>query len=300
MSKPTLLIMAAGMGNRYGGLKQLDGVGPDGETIMDYSVFNAVKSGFGKVVFVIRRSFEIDFRSKVLAKYQNVIPCQVVYQEIDNLPKPFKAPAEREKPWGTGHALLMAEPVINEPFCVINADDYYGSEAFELMANALITLPTDSKGSYFMVSYPLSNTLSESGTVSRGVCNLSSDGLLLGVVEHRKLKKVNNEAIFDEETQMKFPFSTPVSMNFWGFTPDYFAHSKDLFKQFLALHGNELKSEFYIPSVVAKLIEQNIATVRVMQTSENWFGVTYANDRPEVVNRLQRLHQNNTYPTPLF
>lgn len=297
--KPTLVIMAAGMGNRYGGLKQLDGVGPSGETIMDYSVFNAIAAGFGKVVFVIRSSFEQDFREKILAKYADCIPCAVVFQEIDKLPAPFTPPAGRIKPWGTNHALMMAAPEVEGPFCVINADDYYGAEAFRLVVAAFAGLAPDSRGHYFMVAYPLGKTLSESGTVSRGVCTVSEEGLLGEVKEYRRLA-ADGDKVRDAESDWLFMPETPVSMNFWGFTPDYFAHSERLFRDFLEQQGQQPTSEFYIPTVVARLMQEEEAVVEVMQTSESWFGVTYASDRPEVVERLRVLHAEGRYPTPLF
>lgn len=299
--KPTLLIMAAGMGNRYGGLKQLDSVGPSGETIMDYSVYNALKAGFGKIVFVIRRCFEQDFCDKILSKYEELIPCRVVFQEIDKLPTPFKAPEGRERPWGTNHALMMAEEVIKEPFCVINADDFYGKEAFQLMARALKNLPEGSKNKYFIVSYTLGKTLSESGSVSRGICQVDEAQQLLGVKEYRKLRPVEGSCeIRDEETNTLFPFDTPVSMNFWGFTLDYFAYSEMLFREFLRDNGSEDKSEFYIPSVVERLIRERKTSLEVMQTTDSWFGITYAEDRPTVVALLGSLHEQGAYPTPLF
>lgn len=299
--KPTLIIMAAGMGNRYGGLKQLDKVGPCRETIMDYSVYNAIAAGFGKIVFVIRNSFLHDFQQQVLSKYEHRIECHVVFQEVNKLPKPYVAPEDRVRPWGTNHALMMAKEVVNEPFCVINADDYYGKEAFVLMANALSSLPQGCTQRYFIVCYTLGNTLSESGTVSRGVCKLDAQNNLQDVVEYRKLAlNKENGLIVDEETNVSFKPEAPVSMNFWGFTPDYFAYSEKLFVEFLKEHINEEKSEFYIPSVVSHLINAKQATFHTMQTADQWFGVTYAEDRPEVVTRLQQLHQQGHYPSPLF
>ncbi|KXB34867.1 hypothetical protein HMPREF1869_01046 [Bacteroidales bacterium KA00251] len=297
--QPALVIMAAGMGNRYGGLKQLDPLGPSGETIMDYSVFNAINAGFGKIVFVIRASFESDFRKQVLSKYCERIHCEVVFQEVDALPEPFVAPKDRVRPWGTGHALLMARTAIEEPFCVINADDFYGKEAFALMAKALSSLPDKSCGEYCTVCYTLGNTLSESGTVSRGICSLNSDNTLNQVVEYKKLLRRGDEVV-DEETGRTFPLNTPVSMNFWGFTPDYFEYSRGLFQDFLKAHLHEEKSEFYIPTVVSSLITTGKASIEVMQSRESWFGVTYAEDRPIVVERLTQLHAEKVYPTPLF
>lgn len=297
---PVLVVMAAGMGSRYGGLKQLDGVGPSGETIMDYSVYNAIQAGFGKVVFIIRHSFEEDFRREVLAKYTSQVSCAVAFQEVESLPEPFKAPKERVRPWGTGHALLMARDHVDTPFCVINADDFYGREAFCLMYRYLSGISPEAKGVYGAVCYSLGNTLSENGTVSRGICSLSPEGNLEKVVEYRKLAKDAEGRVVDEETKRQFLPETPVSMNFWGFTPDYFDYSRDLFSTFLHEHIHEEKSEFYIPSVVTDLLERKCASVAVMQTGDSWFGVTYAEDRPGVVARLAELHRRGEYPTPLF
>lgn len=227
--QPALVIMAAGMGNRYGGLKQLDPLGPSGETIMDYSVFNAINAGFGKIVFVIRASFESDFRKQVLSKYCERIQCEVVFQEVDALPEPFVAPKDRVRPWGTGHALLMASTAIEEPFCVINADDFYGKEAFALMAKALSSLPDKSCGEYCTVCYTLGNTLSESGTVSRGICSLNSDNTLNQVVEYKKLLRRGDEVV-DEETGRTFPLNTPVSMNFGALLPTILSIAVACFK----------------------------------------------------------------------
>lgn len=297
--RPTLVIMAAGMGNRYGGLKQLDGIGPSGETIMDYSVYNALRAGFGKVVFVIRRSFESEFRQKVLAKYSHLVTTEVVFQEIDKLPATFVPPAERTKPWGTNHALLMAASAVQEPFCVINADDYYGGEAFHLMANAFIGLPRGSRGHYFMIAYELGKTLSESGTVSRGICRLTPDGYLASIQERKRLHAEGSEVV-DDDTQDRYPLKTPVSMNFWGFTPDYFAHSEELLKQFLTERGGDRDAEFYIPSAVDTLLRRGDACVEVLTSTEEWMGVTYPADREPVAGGLLFLHQRAIYPTPLF
>lgn len=297
--KPTLLIMAAGMGNRYGGLKQLDRLGPTGETIPDYSVYNALQGGFGKVVFVIRHSFEAEFRSAVLSRYEGKIATDVVYQELDALPDGFTVPDGRTRPWGTGHAMLMAKELIKEPFCVINADDYYGAEAFRIMAAALSALPEESVGSYFTAGYRLGLTLSESGSVSRGICTVSDKGLLTRIEEHKELIR-QGEQIVDLPTAHTFSPDTFVSMNFWGFTPDLFAHTEQLFRQFLMEHAKEEKSEFYIPTVVDYLIKSGKGTFKVLPTEESWFGVTYTADRPMVVERLRQLHEKGVYPTPLM
>ena len=300
--KPTLFVLAAGMGSRYGGLKQLDGLGPHGETIMDYSIFDAIRSGFGKVVFVIRKDFEADFREKILKKYEGHIPVSVVFQSVDDLPKGFTCPPERVKPWGTNHALLMGKDVINEPFAIINSDDYYGRNSFEVMAAELSALPKDSKGHYSMVGFKVGNTMSESGTVSRGVCE-TDNGNLTGVVERTSIGYAPDHSIVftDENGELQeLEFDTPVSMNFWGFTPDYFTHSEEVFIDFLKENINKPKAEFFIPTVVNKLVKDGTASVHVLTTESKWFGVTYSADRQGVVDKFAQLHAEGVYPDSLF
>lgn len=300
--KPTLYVLAAGMGSRYGSLKQLDGVGPSGETIMDYSIFDAVRGGFGKVVFVIRRSFEADFREKIVSKYQNILPVEIVFQDITTLPEGFTCPEGREKPWGTNHAVMMAEGVIREPFAVINADDFYGRESFAVLA-AELTRMQGTANQYCMVGYHVGNTLSESGSVSRGVCRVNAEGFLTGVVERTAIQR-NAQGIicFTDENgcEQHLEEDTPVSMNMWGFTPDYFGHSNRLFVDFLKEHIQEPKGEFYIPMVVNDLIEKQTATCHVLDTPSKWFGVTYSEDRPGVVAKLRTLVDAGEYPEKLF
>lgn len=300
--KPTLLVLAAGMGSRYGGLKQLDPVGPHGETIMDYSIFDAKRAGFGKVVFVIRKDFEQDFRDKILSKYQGHIPVEVVFQSTDALPEGYICPADRVKPWGTNHAIMMGQSVINEPFAVINADDYYGPDAFKVIADELMRNHTR-KGDYCMVGFRVGNTVTDNGSVSRGVCTTDADGNLATVVERTAITVSPEGAIefVDEngEKQQLDP-STPVSMNLWGFTPDYFDYSVGEFKRFLDEKINVPKSEFYIPSVVDTLVKGGKATVKVLDTASKWFGVTYAEDRPDVVAKLAALHADGVYPEAMF
>ena len=301
--KPTLFVLAAGMGSRYGGLKQLDGVGPQGQTIMDYSIFDALRAGFGKVVFVIRHDFEEAFRNAILKKYEGHVPVEVVFQAIDALPEGFSAPEGRTKPWGTNHAVLMGEDAINEPFAVINADDFYGSDAFKVMADYLMALPDDSKGRYCMVAFQLGNTMTENGSVSRGVCSVDAEGHLVDVVERTAISyDENHDITFNEAdgTAVHPAPTTPVSMNLWGFTPDYFGYSRREFVKFLTNHGSEAKSEFFIPSVVDKLIKGKEASVDVLTTSSRWFGVTYPEDRPTVVENLAALHAQGVYPDKLF
>ena len=299
--KPTLFVLAAGMGSRYGGLKQLDGLGPHGETIMDYSIYDAIKSGFGKVVFVIRKDFEDEFRKKILSKYENHIPTAVVFQSLNDLPEGFTCPAERTKPWGTNHALLMGENVINEPFAIINSDDYYGRNSFEVMADFLSGLK-DSKDVYSMVGFKVGNTMSESGTVARGVCE-TENGNLTSIVERTNIGYDADHKIFFEDENGKKQYldpSTPVSMNFWGFTPEYFAHSKKAFVEFLKENINKPKSEFFIPTVINKLVKTKEATVKVLATDAKWFGVTYAADRQGVVDKFAELHKTGVYPEKMF
>lgn len=300
--KPTLFVLAAGMGSRYGGLKQLDGVGPQGQTIMDYSIFDAIRAGFGKVVFVIRKDFEPDFRAKILSKYEGHVPVEVVFQSIDKLPEGYTAPADRVKPWGTNHAVLMGRDVINEPFAVINADDFYGRDAFEVIAREL-SRPHDRKGDYCMVGFRVGNTMTENGTVARGVCETNADKMLTKVTERTDIGyDADHKIAFTDENGATCHLdpATPVSMNLWGFTPEYFDYSNREFRRFLDAHGTELKSEFYIPTCIDTLINSGEATVRVLDTDSRWFGVTYAADRQGVVDRLAALHAAGEYPDKMF
>ena len=298
--KPTLFVLAAGMGSRYGGLKQLDGLGPNGETIMDYSVFDAVRAGFGKIVFVIRKDFEEDFRNIVLAKYQDRIPCDVCFQSVNAVPAGCTYNPERQKPWGTNHAVLMGKDLIHEPFAVINADDFYGRDSFRVLADYLQTIE-GTEGNYCMVGYRVKNTLSENGSVSRGVCTTDADGCLTNVVERTHIEEVGNAIVYSDETgDHPLDPDTPVSMNMWGFSPEYFRYSEQAFRTFLAEHGNELKAEYYIPSVVNELIVSGKARCRVLDTTAKWFGVTYAEDRPQVVMKINELIQQGVYPEKLF
>lgn len=300
--KPTLFVLAAGMGSRYGGLKQLDPLGPNGETIMDYSIYDAIKSGFGKVVFVIRKDFEQDFRDKILSKYEGHIPVDVVFQAIDNLPEGYTCPADRTKPWGTNHAVLMGKDAIKEPFAVINADDFYGRNAFEVMARELAR-PRDRKGDYCMVGFRVGNTMTDNGSVARGVCTTDAEGNLTGVVERTAISYDKDKRIvFTDENgqEQTLDPQTPVSMNLWGFTPDYFDYSEREFKNFLDRDINTPKSEFFIPLCIDALIHNGEATVKVLDTDSRWFGVTYAADRPGVVEKFAELHRNGEYPDKLF
>lgn len=299
--KPTLFILAAGMGSRYGGLKQLDSIGPNGETIMDYSVFDALRGGFGKVVFVIRKDFETDFRKVILSKYEHKIPCEVCFQSIDKLPEGYTVPEGRTKPWGTNHAVLMGRELIREPFAVINADDFYGRESFQILADYLKSVE-GTKGQYCMVGYRVQNTLSENGTVNRGVCQTDENNLLTDVVECINIEEVGKYIMYkdDQGQDVKIPLNTPVSMNMWGFTPEYFEYSEEGFRSFLDAKGKELKSEFYIPTLVNDLIRAGKATCRVLDTPSKWFGVTYAEDKPQVIMKINALIHKGEYPDKLF
>ncbi len=299
--KPTLFVLAAGMGSRYGGLKQLDGLGPNGETIMDYSIFDAIRGGFGKLVFVIRKSFEADFREKIVSKYENHIPVEVVFQDLSDLPEGFACPPGREKPWGTNHAVLMGRKVIHEPFAVINADDFYGRDSFATLGKWL-SGKEGSANDYCMVGYRVGNTLSESGSVARGVCQTNAEGYLTGVVERTAIERIDGEIQFVDENGRKVVLeeNTPVSMNMWGFTPDYFEYSEAYFKEFLRENISNLKSEYFIPLMVNKLITEGTARVKVLDTTSKWFGVTYAADRQGVVDKLRALVDAGEYPARLF
>ncbi|ADQ79229.1 hypothetical protein Palpr_1080 [Paludibacter propionicigenes WB4] len=299
--KPTLFVLAAGMGSRYGGLKQLDGLGPNGETIMDYSIYDAIKAGFGKIVFVIRGSFEKDFRAVVIDKFKDLIETDVVFQEIDKVPEGCTYIPEREKPWGTNHAVLMGKDAIHEPFAVINADDFYGQESFAILADFLRSVE-GKKNEYCMIGYRVGNTLSESGAVSRGVCVVDENQLLKNVVERTHIEEKSGTINYVDENgkEVAIVATTPVSMNMWGFTPDYFDYSLEYFKEFLATEGQKLKSEFYIPLAVNNLIVEGKVTCKVLDTPSKWFGVTYAEDRPQVVIKINELIRNGVYPKKLF
>ncbi|MBE6215691.1 MAG: nucleotidyltransferase [Bacteroidales bacterium] len=308
--KPTLLVLAAGMGSRYGGLKQLDTLGPSGETIIDYSIYDAVQAGFGKVVYIVREYFKEDMIKAVHEKYGNVkcldgTPLQLdfVTQELYKIPAGFTLNPEREKPWGTAHALLMAKDVIKEPFAVINGDDYYGKESFRILADWLRN-HEGTEGHYSLVGFELDNTLSESGQVSRGVGSADDSGYLADVVEHHKIARAEDGVIYGQnsvtgETVALAPKAL-CSMNMWGFTPDYFQKSEEIFKSFLEKNVGELKSEFYIPFVIDSIIKSGEGKCELLKTSSRWFGVTFQEDRPGVVAKFQEFVDNGEYPTPLY
>ena len=286
--KPTLLILAAGMGSRYGGLKQLDQMGPNGETILDYSVKYAAAAGYGKVVLVIRRSMEADFQEYILPRYKNVIPVEYVFQELDMLPAGFSVNPERVKPYGTAHAILVAKDAIKEPFTVINADDFYGKEPFQILGDYLRDVTVNDPTAFAMVGYRLDKTLSENGTVSRGVCQVDGDGYLTIVKEMRKIARTDH-GIENDEDGVVTPLTgeEPVSMNFWGFSPRFFDRLEAMFAQFLKDNAGNIKAEFPIPDAVSTVMASGDAKVRVLPTKSEWFGVTYAEDRPMVVEKLK-------------
>lgn len=299
--KPTLLVLAAGLGSRYGGLKQLDGLGPNGETIMDYSIYDAVKAGFGKVVFVIRRSFQEEFREKIAKKYEHLLPIEIVFQDLNDLPEGFELNPDRVKPWGTNHALMMGKSVISEPFAVINADDFYGRKSYQVICDYLSKLG-NSNNKYCMVGYRVGNTLSESGTVARGVCETDSNDLLTSIVERTQIKRIDGVVKYKDENDawVSIPDDKPVSMNMFGFTPDYFKYSDDFFVEFLKKNEDNLKAEFFIPTLVNDLIVADKAEMKVLDTTSQWFGVTYIEDRPIVVSKFKELVDKGEYPSPLF
>lgn len=298
--KPTLLILAAGMGSRYGGLKQVEPVGPNGETILEYSVFDAIRAGFGKVVFVIRESFADDFKARFEPKLAGKIDIEYVFQEINKLPEGFELPEGREKPWGTGHAVLMAKDVINEPFAAINADDFYGAEAYQVIAEFLKNL-TDPK-KYAMVGYQLNNTLSEFGSVSRGICVTDHENQLTKITETHKIRQEGNRILCesDENATIELTGNEKVSMNFWGFHPSLFGHIENQFIDFLANNIHLPKSEFYIPFVVFETILKGQASVEVLTADSPWFGVTYKEDKPFVIEQIQKLTNEGVYPDKLW
>ena len=298
--KPTLLVLAAGMGSRYGGIKQLAHLGPSGETIMDYSVYDALQAGFGKVVFIIRKSIEKDFCDIVLQKYQRIVPCEYVFQELDSLPVGFQPPEQRQKPWGTGHAILMAADVIREPFAVINADDFYGRDAFVQMGRFLQN--TDNAGAHWaMVGYRLANTLSEFGVVSRGVCCVDENNILRNVTERTKIKRTEKGIVYqDDNAEIVLDENLPVSMNFWGFTPTLFTCLKAGFEDFLKKNRENLTSEYYIPSEVSRQIDEKNADVQVIPTSSSWFGITYAEETASAITQIKMLVEKGVYPEKLW
>jgi NDP-sugar pyrophosphorylase family protein len=298
--KPTLLILAAGMGSRFGGLKQVEPVGPNGEAIIDYSIFDAIRAGFGKVIFVIRENFADAFKEKFGDKLAGKIDVEYVFQELDNLPKGFSLPEGREKPWGTAHAILVAKDAINEPFCALNADDFYGYNAYKVMADFLKASKNPTE--YSMVGYKLGNTLSDFGSVSRGISEVNKNGELESIVETKKIFKKDDKVISEEPdgSEKLLTGNETVSMNMWGFKTSIFPVLEEKFKDFLKTEIDKPKSEMYIPSVVFEMIEEGNATVKVLKTDSPWFGVTYKEDKPIVVNKINSLIEQGKYPVEIL
>ena len=301
--KPTLVVLAAGMGSRYGGLKQVDPVGPSGEAILDYSVFDAHRAGFGKVVFIIRKDIEEVFRSQIGAKYEGLLPVDYAFQDIHDLPAPYTVPEGRTKPWGTAHAIRAARHAVHEPFAAINADDFYGRDAFARLAAFLGNVDAAARPLHFaMVGYKLDLTLSDHGSVARGICQVTPDGHLSGVTEMTKLVRTPEGAENREDpaAPVKLTGAERVSMNLWGFTPALFDMLEERFPAWLARRGAEEKSEWYIPFVVDEMIHEGAASVEVLPTESAWFGVTYREDKPFVTNAIRALVDAVEYPVSLF
>ena len=297
--KPTLVILAAGMGSRYGGLKQLDELGPNGEAIIDYSLYDAIRAGFGKVVFIIRTDFAEEFKARFEPRLKGRIQTEYVYQSLDKIPAGFTLNPEREKPWGTAHAVMMASGVVNEPMAVINADDFYGRESYQVMADFLNS--SDDPSEYSMIGYRVANTLSPFGTVSRGVCMTDENGYLTSVVERTKIQR-DSDGIYYYETEGRFPLSenTPVSMNFWGLKPNVFDYLNDGFGRFLEERGNELKSEYFIPLLINENILSGKIATKVLACDAPWFGVTYREDKPDAQAQILSLIESGVYPRKLW
>ncbi len=300
MMKPTLLVLAAGMGSRYGGNKQLDQVGPSGETIIDYSIYDAIRAGFGKIVFVIRRDIEDQVKERFVEKLKGKIEVDYVFQEITNLPDGSIVAPERQKPWGTSHAILVTEKKIREPFGVINADDYYGVESFNILHDFLVK--DNDPNCYSIVGYKLGNTLSEHGHVNRGVCRVGEDGLLKNIVETRQIEKTPTGAIAPgaDGKPLHFTGNEVVSMNLWGFKPSCFDFLGREFRNFITNHGMDLKSELDIPTSVDKFVKNGEITIKILMSNEKWFGVTYREDKPFVVENINKMINKGVYPSKIY
>lgn len=300
--KPTLLVLAAGMGSRYGGLKQMDPLGPNGESIIDYSVYDAAQAGFGKVIFVLREEIVNDFYEIFANKYKSLLEVDHVVQQLDDLPEGIKINDERVKPWGTGHAVLAAREKLNKPFAVINGDDFYGANAFRVMAKFLSNANPDDIQLQSMVGYILNNTLSEHGFVSRGICSSDSNGHLTTVTERTHIERVDEGIIHIDEQEKVNPLSGDeiVSMNFWGFTPAIIEPFYEKFVDFMKDNGQDLKSEYYIPLGINQLIQDGVLNVKVLESTARWFGVTYQEDKPLVVSKLRELSATGVYPDKIW
>lgn len=305
MKKPVLVIMAAGMGSRYGGLKQIDPVDEQGHIIIDFSIFDAIRAGFEKVVFIIKKANEKDFMEAIGNRIAKQIQVEYVFQELDHIPQKYEVPQDRQKPWGTGHAILCCKDVVKEPFAVINADDYYGPKAFQMIYDYLSTHEDDSRYRYTMVGYVLENTLTENGHVARGVCTVSPDGYLQEIHERTQIEKHGEDSEYTEDggkTWVKLPKGSTVSMNMWGFTPSIFPELEKGFDAFLeeALEKNPLKGEFFLPSMIEQLLQKDKATVSVLKSQDRWYGVTYREDKPVVMEAIKRLKKEGLYPENLY
>ncbi|TFH27619.1 MAG: nucleotidyltransferase [Bacteroidia bacterium] len=300
--RATLLILAAGIGSRYGGMKQVDPFGPSGETITDYSIYDALRAGFERFVFVISPKMEEEFKTSYVHKFPSHLEVDYVIQSIDDLPEGFSLPAGRMKPWGTAHAVLMAKDAIREPFAVINADDYYGRKSYKIMHHFLAQVAKTGQGHYCMVGFELQKTVSEHGSVARGVCQVDKQGYLEGMVERTKVFLQDGSIVYEEENGAIHPLDpmSAVSMNLFGFTPDFFPHIEDNFKRFLRENFENPKAELYIPYVVDKLINAGLSKMSVLHTPESWFGVTYQEDKPKVLAAIRKLVDDGTYPESLW
>jgi hypothetical protein len=300
--QPTLLVLAAGTGSRYGGLKQIDPVGPNGEIILDYSIYDAVRAGFAKVVFVIRKDIESEFKQSTGSRFASEVPVEYVYQELADLPSGYSVPEGRVKPWGTGHAILAARDVIDEPFAVINADDFYGRAGYHLLFEYLSTAHGGNYADYAMVGYKLRNTLSDFGSVSRGICECDRKGFVTRVVERTTIFRDGDDAriVEDDGSETTVSGDTLVSMNFWGGTPSIFDHLAPAFRGFMSEKGSDLSSEFFIPSVVGDLVDRGVAKVTMLKNTGAWFGVTYREDKAMVTNNIRKLVDAGRYPEKLF
>lgn len=298
----TLLILAAGMGSRYGGMKQVDAFGPSGETITDYSIYDAIRAGFERFVFVISPKMEEDFKRNYIKKFPDHLKVDYVIQSLDNLPRGFKVPKDREKPWGTAHAVLMAKDVINEPFAVINADDYYGRKSYKIMNHFLAQTSAEAPGHYCMVGFELIKTVSEFGSVARGICRVNDKGYLSGMVERTKIYLKDGGIVYENEDGSVHSLDplTTVSMNLFGFTPDFFSHIEKDFKGFLRKNSDNPKAELYIPFVVNNQIASGKSMMSVLHTPDSWFGVTYQEDKPRVLKAIRKLVDEGVYPGSLW
>ena len=305
MNEPVLIIMAAGMGSRYGGLKQIDPVDEQGNLIIDFSIYDAIKAGFMKVIFIIKREIEVDFKAMIGDRIANYIDVEYVYQSLDNIPADFRIPEGREKPWGTGHAVLSCIEKINQPFAVINADDFYGKQAFIMIYEWLKGACDDQKYNYMMVGYILENTLTENGYVARGICKVNQDGMLENINERTHIERSGDNTAYTEDdglTWVTIPKGSIVSMNMWGFTQSILTELKSRFHQFMLTQvtANTLKVEYFLPDLVQELLQENKATVKVLKSEDKWYGVTYRKDKKDIVEAIKKMKAQGRYPDALW